>query len=126
MKPSENEKDYRRYLDLVAPLVLEDYHTDAWGERLYMVQWLPFAERIVERIYGPLPIHELAALVSLFSSAGYTALARSCIRTMIDKGDKKEAAIHWNDWVLTSGNVDPAKVKRRKRESTLYLTGRLE
>lgn len=126
MRPSDNEKEYRRYLDLVAPLVLADYHTDVYGDQVYMVTWLPYAESKVEGIYGALPIHELAALVSLFSSAGYHAIARSCIRMKIDKGDKKEACIYWNDWVLTSGNVDPAKVKRRKRESTLYLTGRLE
>ncbi len=111
--------DIPRWMDLALPLVCDDQPPDLIYEQMERVG------RAVDRIYGPLPDHQKAALVSFGSDphCGYFALARSTVCQLIQLGRHADAEHYWIEYCRADGKISDLAFLRRRMEVNLFMTG---
>jgi len=80
-------------------------------------------EAAVNRLVSvPINQHQFDALVSFAYNCGEGALAKSTILKRLNAGDMAGAASAFSMWTKGGGRVLPGLVRRRQRESALFLS----
>jgi lysozyme len=80
-----------------------------------------FEKAVNRMVNSDLTPNQFSALVSFAFNVGEEALADSSLLIMVNRGDYKEAAKRFQDWVHAGGHVMEGLVRRREAEAALFL-----